>query len=111
MLPHSLVAVSLVTALFTNLAHSAAAGRLDQVRADLSLGRPADRRGHRAVAAAASSCSGRTAPGWSCSATGRRRPEPLYAVALAMTVGLVPFSAQYLFSGCSTPSRTPGPRS
>jgi putative peptidoglycan lipid II flippase len=38
MLPHSLVAVSLVTALFTRMARSAADGRTDDIRADLSLG-------------------------------------------------------------------------
>ena len=38
MLPHSLVAVSLVTALFTRMSMSAADDRIDDVRADLSLG-------------------------------------------------------------------------
>jgi len=38
MLPHSLVTVSLATALFTRLSATAAAGDVDGVRADLSLG-------------------------------------------------------------------------
>lgn len=38
MLPHSLVAVSLVTALFTRMSMAAAENRIDEVRSDLSLG-------------------------------------------------------------------------
>ena len=39
MLPHSIVTVSLMTALFTRLSARAAAGDVDAVRSDLSLGR------------------------------------------------------------------------
>jgi putative peptidoglycan lipid II flippase len=95
MLPHSLVAVSLVTALFTNMAHSAAGGRLDLVRADLSLGI------RTTGAATVLSTVGFAVLGADIARIvmlGNQVAEtrPLYPVALAMLVGLVPFSAQYL---------------
>lgn len=95
MLPHSLVAVSLVTALFTNMARSAASGRLDLVRADLSLG--VRTTGVATVLATV---------GFAVLGPDLARvvmifnkatdSRPLYLVALAMLLGLVPFSAQYL---------------
>jgi putative peptidoglycan lipid II flippase len=95
MLPHSLVAVSLVTALFTNMAHSAAAGRLDQVRADLSLG--VRTTGTVTVLATVGfAVLGRDASRLVMFGNGAVDTRPLFLVALAMLIGLVPFSAQYL---------------
>lgn len=95
MLPHSLVAVSLVTALFTNMAHAAAGGRLDLVRADLSLGI------RTTGAATVLSTVGFAVLGADVARMVMffnpvAETRPLYPVALAMLVGLVPFSAQYL---------------
>jgi putative peptidoglycan lipid II flippase len=95
MLPHSLVAVSLVTALFTNLARSAVAGRLDLVRADLSLG--VRTTGVATVlATVAFAVLGRDGARVVMFGNAAADTRSLYAVALAMMVGLVPFSAQYL---------------
>jgi putative peptidoglycan lipid II flippase len=95
MLPHSLVAVSLVTALFTNLAQSAAAGRLDRVRADLSLGVRTT-----GVATVLSTVAfivlGRDGARVIMFGNDAADTRSLYVMALAMMVGLVPFSAQYL---------------
>lgn len=93
MLPHSLVAVSVVTALFTRLSHAATENDVSRVRADLSTGL-------RIVGvvsvlatvglvvladAAGTVIAGDAEPG---RAVGR--------VAAAMVLGLVPFSATYL---------------
>ena len=95
MLPHSLVAVSLVTALFTNMAHAASAGRLELVRADLSLGV------RTTGAATVLATVGAVALGPDIARVVMfgnpvRDSWALYLVAVAMLVGLVPFSAQYL---------------
>jgi putative peptidoglycan lipid II flippase len=96
MLPHSLVAVSLVTALFTRMSVAAADHRIDDVRADLSLGL-------RLTGLATVLSAG------TFLALGPDLSQALFAgsttavtngiayVAMAMLVGLVPFSAQYLF--------------
>jgi putative peptidoglycan lipid II flippase len=95
MLPHSLVAVSLVTALFTNLAQAAAAGQLDQVRANLSLG--VRTTGVATVLAVATfTVLGRDGARLVMLGNPASHTRALYTVALAMVVGLVPFSAQYL---------------
>jgi putative peptidoglycan lipid II flippase len=95
MLPHSLVAVSLVTALFTTMAQSAAAGRLDRVRANLSLG--VRTTGAATVLATIGfAVLGRDAVRMVMFGNPAADARSLYLVALAMLVGLVPFSAQYL---------------
>lgn len=95
MLPHSLVAVSLVTALFTNMAQSAAGDRIDEVRGALSLGV------RTTGAATVLSTIGFLALGQDASRvvmflSPAQDSGSLYPVAMAMLVGLVPFSAQYL---------------
>ena len=96
MLPHSLVTVSLVTALFTRMARSAVAGRRHEVRADLSLGL----RLTGAVTVLATAVF--LALGQDITATlfpnnSAAETEGIARVAAAMVIGLVPFSAQYLF--------------
>ncbi len=95
MLPHSLVAVSLVTAMFTNMAHAAAAGRLDRVRADLSLGIRTTGAA-TVLATIAFAALGRDAARVALFGNPAQDTVVLYWVAMAMLVGLVPFSAQYL---------------
>ncbi len=96
MLPHSLVAVSLVTALFTRMSVSAADDRIDDVRADLSLGLRMT--GLATVLSAgtfivlAPDITSALFAGNDASDT-----QGLAMVASAMLLGLVPFSAQYLF--------------
>ena len=96
MLPHSLVAVSLVTALFTRMSVAAANDRLDDVRADLSLGLRLT--GLATVLSAGTFLALGTDmtralfPGNTPSVT-----NSMAYVTMAMIVGLVPFSAQYLF--------------
>jgi putative peptidoglycan lipid II flippase len=95
MLPHSLIAVSLVTALFTRMSVSAAEGRTGQIRADVSLGL-------RLIGlATVLSTAGFLAIGPDITATlfaASPRPNTLgFAyVTMAMVFGLVPYSAQYL---------------
>jgi putative peptidoglycan lipid II flippase len=96
MLPHSLIAVSLVTALFTRMSQAAADNRMDDVRADLSLGLRLT--GLATVLSAAAFLA--IGPDITAALfAGSPRPNTLgFAyVAMAMMVGLVPFSAQYLF--------------
>ena len=96
MLPHSLVAVSLVTALFTRMSISAAGDRLDEVRADLSLGLRVT--GLATVLSAVAflaigpDLTRAMFPGNTAADT-----RGVAYVATAMMIGLVPFSAQYLF--------------
>ncbi|MFN8074369.1 MAG: murein biosynthesis integral membrane protein MurJ [Kineosporiaceae bacterium] len=89
MLPHSLVAVSLVTALFTRLSRAAQAGDTGAVRADLSLGM-------RTMATASILA---TAGIMSLAPVAVRllhwNPGAAYG-AMAMSVGMVAFSASYL---------------
>jgi putative peptidoglycan lipid II flippase len=96
MLPHSLVTVSLVTALFTRMSQSAAAGDLPLVRRDLSVGLRLT--GVATVLALAAM----VAVGPELTATLFLKNDPadtqaIAAAATAMMIGLVPFSAQYLF--------------
>jgi putative peptidoglycan lipid II flippase len=96
MLPHSLVAVSLVTALFTRMSISAADDRIDDVRSDLSLGLRLT--GVATVLSAAVFLA--IGPDITASLfPGNSRANTLGVayVAMAMMIGLVPFSAQYLF--------------
>jgi putative peptidoglycan lipid II flippase len=96
MLPHSLVAVSLVTALFTRMSISAAENRIDEVRADLSLGLRLT--GLATVLSAAAFLSiGPDITATLFSGNDKSTTDGIAYVAMAMMVGLVPFSAQYLF--------------
>ncbi|WP_211298848.1 murein biosynthesis integral membrane protein MurJ [Kineococcus rhizosphaerae] len=89
MLPHSLVAVSLVTALFTRLSKAAVAGDVAAVRRDFSSGaRTVAVAGALAVAAFVS-----LGPAVGGAMFGAR---PIGQVLVAMAVGLVPFSVTYL---------------
>lgn len=95
MLPHSLVAVSLVTALFTNMARAASGGQLELVRANLSLGV------RTTGAATVLATVGAVVLGPDIAriimfGNPPRDSRALYVVAVAMLAGLVPFSAQYL---------------
>jgi putative peptidoglycan lipid II flippase len=96
MLPHSLVAVSLVTALFTRMSISAADNRIDDVRSDLSLGLRLT--GLATVVSAVTFLAlgpeimGALFPGNSAA-----DHRGFAYVTMAMMIGLVPFSAQYLF--------------
>jgi putative peptidoglycan lipid II flippase len=96
MLPHSLVAVSLVTALFTRMSVSAVDERIDDVRADLSLGLRVT--GLATVISAAAFLSlGPDITSALFAGNTAADTRGLAYVTMAMMVGLVPFSAQYLF--------------
>ncbi|HST83867.1 MAG TPA: murein biosynthesis integral membrane protein MurJ [Kineosporiaceae bacterium] len=96
MLPHSLVAVSLVTALFTRMSISAAENRIDDVRNDLSLGLRLT--GLATVLSAAAFLTiGPDISATLFSGSPRSTTDGIAYVAMAMMIGLVPFSAQYLF--------------
>jgi len=95
MLPHSLVTVSLVTALFTRMSRAAGAGRLGEVRTDVA-------RGMRLTAVATVPATvGAFVLGFAATATlyyGVSEPETrgIAAVVMAMMVGLVPFGILFL---------------
>jgi putative peptidoglycan lipid II flippase len=96
MLPHSLIAVSVVTAMFTRMSRQAADGRVDAVRADLSLAT-------RTVAVAtvfATAAFAVLGPQLTYAmfiGTGRASTDQYALVAMAMLAGVVPYSAQYVF--------------
>jgi len=95
MLPHSLVTVSLVTAFFTRMSHAAVADRTDLVVADLSLGLRTT--GVATVFSTAAFCvlSPEIATiAYLGNADGETKGIAL--VTIAMALGLVPYSAQYL---------------
>ena len=109
MLPHSLVTVSLVTALFTRMSKAAAAGRLNEVRADVD-------RGMRLTAVATVPATvGAFALGFAATATLYLFNTPastrgIAVVMMAMMAGLVPFGllfllqrAFYAFEDAKTP--------
>jgi putative peptidoglycan lipid II flippase len=95
MLPHSLVTVSLVTALFTRMSKAAGAGSLDEVRADVD-------RGMRLTAVATvPSTVGAFVLGFAATATlffgvGATESRGIATVMMAMMVGLVPFGLLFL---------------
>ena len=95
MLPHSLVTVSLVTALFTRMSKAAGAGNLDEVRADVD-------RGMRLTAVATVPATvGAFALGFAATATlffgvSAAENRGIATVMMAMMVGLVPFGILYL---------------
>lgn len=96
MLPHSLVAVSLVTALFTRMSISAAENRISDVRSDLSLGLRLT--GLATVLSAAAFLSlGPDITATLFSGNPKSTTDGIAYVTMAMILGLVPFSAQYLF--------------
>jgi putative peptidoglycan lipid II flippase len=96
MLPHSLITVSLVTALFTRMSASAAADDMRALRSDLSLGL-------RLTAVAtilATAGMLALAPDLTRTLFFGNDVDDTRAMAyatMAMILGLVPFSAQYLF--------------
>ncbi len=95
MLPHSLVTVSLVTALFTRMSRSAAAGRTDDVRRDVSLGLRMT--GVATVLATAAVLA--LGPDMTSTLFAGNDATDTRAIAyttMAMILGVVPFSAQYL---------------
>jgi putative peptidoglycan lipid II flippase len=96
MLPHSLVAVSLVTALFTRMSISAAENRVDDVRSDLSLGLRLTGLA-TVLSAAAFLAIGPDITATLFSGSPKSTTDGIAYVSMAMMVGLVPFSAQYLF--------------
>jgi putative peptidoglycan lipid II flippase len=96
MLPHSLVAVSLVTALFTRMSISAADNRIDDVRSDLSLGLRLTGLA-TVLSAAAFLAIGPDITASLFAGNTRANTDGIAYVAMAMMIGLVPFSAQYLF--------------
>lgn len=94
-LPHSLVAVSLVTAIFTRMSRAAADGRRDDVRADLSLGLRTV--GIATVLAAAGFLVlARDLAFVMFGASTREQTDVIGWTATAMGIGLVAYSAQYL---------------
>jgi putative peptidoglycan lipid II flippase len=96
MLPHSLVTVSLVTALFTRMSRAATDHDLAGVRRDLSLGLRLT--GVASLLATAGVLA--LAPDLTATLLFGNSPAETAAVAaatVAMIAGLAPFSAQYLF--------------
>ena len=94
MLPHSLVAVSVVTALFTRMSRSALAGDVAAVRADVSSGARTI-----AVASVLATAGLLVLSGPAGVVIAGSDPEQGRAVGrviAAMALGLVPFSASYL---------------
>jgi len=95
MLPHSLVTVSLVTALFTRMSRAAHAGNLGEVRADVS-------RGLRLTAVATVPATvGALVLGFAATATlypanSEAGTRGIAVVMMAMMFGLVPFGVLYL---------------
>lgn len=95
MLPHGLVTVSLVTALFTRMSRSAHAGDLGEVRADVD-------RGMRLTAVATVPATvGAFVLGFAATATlyqgsSESSTRGIATVMMAMMVGLVPFGVLYL---------------
>jgi putative peptidoglycan lipid II flippase len=96
MLPHSLVAVSLVTALFTRMSVAAADGRIDAVRDDHSLGLRITGLA-TVLATAAFLALGPDLIAVLFPGNGEADTRGLAYVTMGMMLGLVPFSAQYLF--------------
>ncbi|GAB6899993.1 murein biosynthesis integral membrane protein MurJ [Kineosporia succinea] len=96
MLPHSLVAVSLVTALFTSMSNAAAENRIRDVRADLSLGLRLTGLATAVSTAAILALGPDIARSMFPSARSVETNGIAYVV-MAMSLGLIPYSAQYLF--------------
>ncbi|HEY5249104.1 MAG TPA: murein biosynthesis integral membrane protein MurJ, partial [Dermatophilaceae bacterium] len=97
MLPHSLVTVSLVTALFTRMSKAAGAGNVAEVRADVD-------RGMRLTAVATVPATvGAFVLGFAATATlfygnSMASTRGIAAIMMAMMVGLVPFGLLFLLN-------------
>jgi putative peptidoglycan lipid II flippase len=111
MLPHSLVTVTLVTALFTRMSRAAGEGDLDSVRADVG-------RGMRLTAVATVPATvgafvlGSVATATLYQGSSAASTEGIAAVMMAMMLGLVPFGVLFLlqrvfyaFEDAKTPFR------
>ena len=95
MLPHSLITVSLVTALFTRMSRSAAAGNTGEVRRDVSLGLRMT--GVATIlATAAVLVLGPDMASTLFAGNTLRDTDAIAYTTMAMILGVVPFSAQYL---------------
>lgn len=95
-LPHSLITVSIVTALFTRMSQAAAAGDRVAVRRDLSLGLRLT--GVATVLATAGLVAlGPDLTTTLFAATSVAEARAIGYATMAMSLGLVAFSAQYLF--------------
>jgi putative peptidoglycan lipid II flippase len=96
MLPHSLVAVSVVTAVFTRMSHAVVTDRRDALRADVSVALRTT--GVATVLASVGfAVLGQDLTALLFATNSRATAEGLAWTTIAMVVGLVPFSAQYLF--------------
>jgi putative peptidoglycan lipid II flippase len=96
MLPHSLVTVSLVTALFTRMSRAAVSGDLDEVRADVDKGM------RLTAVATVPTTVGAFVLGFAATATlyqgsSATSTRGIATVMMAMMVGLVPFGVLFLF--------------
>ncbi|HYJ75630.1 MAG TPA: lipid II flippase MurJ, partial [Kineosporiaceae bacterium] len=96
MLPHSLVAVSVVTAVFTRMSHAVVTHRLDALRADVSVALRTI--GVATVlATVAVAVLGTDLTTLLFATNSRSTAQGLAWTTTAMVIGLVPFSAMYLF--------------
>jgi putative peptidoglycan lipid II flippase len=96
MLPHSIVAVSVVTAVFTRMSHAVVNDRLDAVRADVSVALRTI--GVATVlATVAFAVLGQDLTTLLFATNSRATAQGLAWTTTAMMIGLVPFSAIYLF--------------
>jgi putative peptidoglycan lipid II flippase len=95
MLPHSLITVSLVTALFTRMSRAAAAGDKGEVRRDVSLGLRMT--GVATILATAAVLAlGPDMASTLFAGNTLRDTNAIAYTTMAMILGVVPFSAQYL---------------
>ena len=94
MLPHSIIAVSIATPYFTRMSEHARDGRLADIRADLSA---ALRGVGLLVTGAAAALAAAAPPFAAVFANEAREVMPIAIVLLAFLIGLVPFSALFLF--------------
>ncbi|WGW14150.1 murein biosynthesis integral membrane protein MurJ [Saxibacter everestensis] len=94
MLPHSLAAVSIATALFTPMSHDAASGDLDAVRRNFSAGLRTVAVVNVFATAALLVLAGQV--GLILAGGTREQGASIGMVIVAMVLGLVPFSANYL---------------
>jgi len=96
MLPHSIVAVSVVTAVFTRMSHAVVTDRLDAVRSDVSVALRTI--GVATVlATVAVAVLGPDLTTLLFATNSRSTAQGLAWTTTAMVIGLVPFSAMYLF--------------
>src|SRR5690349_2027773 len=96
MLPHSLVTVSVVTAVFTRMSAAVVAGRLEDVRSDVSIALRTTGVA-MVLATVAFAVLGSDLTALLFATNNRATTDGLALTTTAMIIGLVPFSAQYLF--------------